>query len=281
MRRGTTVGGKRPSVEDVHHLRLMALLHDLVRERKLKGAAAALGVDPRTLAASLERGTLSALVRVAAERLLMADGDAAATQQRAQVQALAQRIEGIDARVTAVERERRGDDGTAGELRAAVRRVDAAEHALQTLTRRMARLERGQGTRTAAGSEATAPEQPWAVDDPSRLGVVTAEPHPNEEVSYGPGMPAVAEWRRLNQRREEGTKLDQVKTRERIMALEIALIGEYELTLPPDTDRLHPSQREGYLRWRRRALADLQTERARRELLRWIRRVLTFGLWWR
>lgn len=281
MRRGTTVGGTRPSVEDVHQLRLMALLHDLVRERKLKGAAADLGVDPRTLAASLRRGTLSPLMRVTVERRLLADGDAAMAQQRAQVQALAQRVEGIDARVSAVECERRGDDGAADDLRVAVRRVDAAEHALQALTRRVARLERGQGTRTADGSEATAPAQPWAVDDPSRRGVVTDDPRPGEEASYGRGMPAVAEWRRLNQRRETGTKLDQVKTRERIMALEIAMIGEYELTLPPDIHPLHPSQREGYLRWRRRALADLQTERARRELRRWVRRVLTLGLWWR
>jgi len=220
-------------------------------------------------------------MRVTVERRLLADGEAAATQQQAEMQALAQRVEGIDARVTAVERERRGDDGTAGDLRAAVRRVDAAAQALQTLTRRVARLERGHGTATAAGAEATAPEPPWAVDDPSRRGVVTDEPRPGEDASYGRGMPAVAEWRRLNQRREDGSKLDQVKTRERIMALEIAMIEEYELTLPPDTDPIHPSEREGYLRWRRRALADLQTERARRELRRWVRRVLTLGLWWR
>lgn len=94
-------------------------------------------------------------------------------------------------------------------------------------------------------------------------------------------MPLVAEWRRLTRQRGDGTKLDQVKTRERIMALEIAMIEGYELTLPPDTDPLHPSPRESYLRWRRRALADLQTERVRRELLRWVRRVLTLGLWWR
>ena len=284
MQRGTTVGGKRPSVEDVHELRLMALLHDLVRERKLKGAAADLGVDPRTLAASLRRGTLSPLMRVTVERRLLAEGEAAATRQRDEMQALAQRVERLETQQTAMAQARRGDDAAADELRAAVRQADAAAQALQglqALTRRVARLERGHGTATAAGAEATAPEPPWAVDDPSRLGVVTADPRPGEEASYGRGLPAVVEWRRLNQRREEGTTLDQVKTRERIMALEIALIGEYALTLPPDTYPIHPSEREGYLRWRRRALADLQTERARRELRRWVRRVLTLGLWWR
>ena len=281
MRRGATVGGKRPSVEDVHQLRLMALLHDLVRERKLKGAAADLGVDPRTLAASLRRGTLSPLMRVTVERRLLADGEAAATAQRAEMQALAQRVQRLETQQTAMAQARRTDDAAAGELRAAVRQVDAAAQALQGLTRRVARLERGQARLTAAGSEATAPAQPWAVDDPSRRGVVTDDPRPGEEAAYGPGLPAVVEWRRLNQQREEGTKLDQVKTRERIMALEIAMIGEYELTLPPDTHAIHPSEREGYLRWRRRALADLQTERARRELRRWVRRILTLGLWWR
>ena len=111
--------------------------------------------------------------------------------------------------------------------------------------------------------------------------MVTKEPHPGEEASYGPGMPLVVEWRHLWSVREEGTRLTQTKGRERIMALEIAMIGEYELTLPPDTAPLHPSVREDYLGWRRRALVDIQRERARRELMRLLRRVLTLGLWWK
>ncbi|MCY4113959.1 MAG: hypothetical protein OXG33_08485, partial [Chloroflexi bacterium] len=257
--------------------KLLALLDDLVlAEGRLK-AAQALGVNYRTLVSAVESNRLSRRMRDALERRQLADREATTARQRDEMQALAQRVERLETQQTAVAQTRRGGDAAADDLRAAVRRVDAAEHALQTLTRRMARLERGQGTRTAAGSEATAPAQPWAVDDPSRRGVVTDDPRPGEEASYGRGMPAVAEWRRLNQRREEGTKLDQVKTRERIMALEIAMIGKYELTLPPDTYAIHPSEREGYLRWRRRALADLQTERARRELRRWVRRVLTLG----
>ncbi|MDE2867133.1 MAG: hypothetical protein OXR64_03035 [Chloroflexota bacterium] len=260
---------------------LLALLDDLVlAEGRLK-AAQALGVNYRTLVNVVESGRLSRRMRDALERRWLADREATTTQQWDELRALAQRIERAEQRQTALEQARRGDDAAEGELRAMARHLDVIEQALPTLTRRVARLERGQGPRTVAGSEVTAPEQSWAVDDPSRAGVVTDDPHPGEEASYGPGMPAVVEWRRLNQQREKGTKLDQVKTRERIMALEIAMIGEYELTLPPDTDRLHPSQREGYLRWRRRALADLQTERARRELRRWVRRVLTFGLWWR
>ena len=65
------------------------------------------------------------------------------------------------------------------------------------------------------------------------------------------------------------------------MELEVAMIGKHELTLPPDTPPVHPSQRERYLGWRRRALWDIQRERVWRELLRWVRRILTLRLWWK
>ena len=249
---------------------LLALLDDLVHTEGRLKAAQALGVNYRTLVKVVESGQVSRRMRDALERRQLADRGATATQQRDEIQALAQRLAKLETRVTAVERARRSQDEGGGDRRA-----------VTAPARPVARPGRGRGTRTAARAEATAPEQPWAVDDPSRLGVVTDDPRSGEEVSYGRGMAAVVEWRRLNRRREVGTKLDQVKTRERIMALEIAMIGEYALTLPPDTYAIHPSEREGYLRWRRRALADLQTERARRELLRWVRRILTFGLWWR
>ena len=260
---------------------LLALLDDLVlAEGRLK-AAQALGVNYRTLVNVVESGRLSRRMRDALERRRLAERETTTAQQWDELRALAQRIERAEQKLMAMAHTPDADDGVELDVRAVARHADAVAQALQTLTRRVARLERGQSPRTVAGSEVTAPEPPWAVDDPSRAGVVTDDPHPGEEASYGPGMPAVVEWRRLNQQREKGTKLDQVKTRERIMALEIAMIGEYELTLPPDTYAIHPSERRGYLGWRRRALADLQTERARRELLRWVRRILTLGLWWR
>ena len=259
------MNGPPPSEADSQ---LLALLDDLVRAEGRLQAAQALGVNYRTLVRVVESGRLSRRMRDALERRRLADRAATAIRQRDEGRAVARRIERIDARLTAVERERRGPDDGRGDRRA-----------LEALTRRVARLERDQGPPTAAEAHARGWRPP--ADGSVDPGVVTTDPHPGEEASYGPGMPLVAEWRRLTRQREDGTKLDQVKTRERIMALEIALIEEYELTLPPDTDPLHPSQREGYLRWRRRALADLQTERARRELLRWMRRVLTLGLWWR
>ena len=113
------------------------------------------------------------------------------------------------------------------------------------------------------------------------FGVISKEPHPGEELSYGSGMPLVEEWRRLMKERAVGTKLTQVKTRQRIMELEIAMLGEYRLTLPPGSSPLDDFTRGAELDWRERALVNIQRERARRALVRWVRRVFTLGLWWK
>ena len=47
------------SVEDVHHLRLMALLKDMVRELGPVEAAEALGIDRKTVWRGLSKGRLS------------------------------------------------------------------------------------------------------------------------------------------------------------------------------------------------------------------------------
>ena len=55
-------------VEDLHHLRLMAVLHELVRKKGNNGAAQALGIDPRTVVSCTKTGRLSWRVREALER---------------------------------------------------------------------------------------------------------------------------------------------------------------------------------------------------------------------
>ena len=67
----------------------------------------------------------------------------------------------------------------------------------------------------------------------------------------------------------------------RIRELEVAMLEEYGLTLPPETEPLRGLWRRSQLNWRREALHDLRRAKARRELLRWVRRVLTLGLWWK
>ena len=56
------------SVEDLHHLRLMALLHELVREKGNRGVPTVLGIDPRTLSSCMRGGSMSWRVREALKR---------------------------------------------------------------------------------------------------------------------------------------------------------------------------------------------------------------------
>ena len=61
--------------------------------------------------------------------------------------------------------------------------------------------------------------------------------------------------------------------------MELALLEEHGLTLPPETYPLKGLDRSGQVNWRRRALEDTQRARTRRELLFRLRRTLTLGLW--
>ena len=61
------------------------------------------------------------------------------------------------------------------------------------------------------------------------------EPLPGDEEVGGAAWPLMDEWRMFELRREVGTKLDRSRTREPIMELEIAMIDERGLTLPPLT----------------------------------------------
>ena len=272
--------------KDTQSLRLMALLHELVREHELKGAAEELGVDARTLSSSMRRGRLSRHVRVAVERLLLADRHGTVQEQEEQVLALAHRVGGLEERV-GVMTEELGNalDG----VRSAVAEEIAAlqkehEQAVQGLERRLARLESRKGAATASEAEADGVERKAAEKPLTRRehpDLVTWEPAPDDEAVYGAAWPPVDEWRRLWQGHAvKGKGLSWLMAEERIRELEVAMLEEHGLTLPPEKQPLRGMWRNSQLRWRKRALDDVRRERAKRERVRWLRRALTLGLWW-
>ena len=57
-------------IEDLHHLRLMTLLREVVRDYGYKGAARVLGVDPQTVTSSAKSGQLTHRVRDRLEKRL-------------------------------------------------------------------------------------------------------------------------------------------------------------------------------------------------------------------
>ena len=61
--------------------------------------------------------------------------------------------------------------------------------------------------------------------------------------------------------------------------LEAELLGEYRLTLPPDTYPLDDARRTDQVQWRRDAVADARRELGRARRARLLRRVITLGLW--
>ena len=66
---------------------------------------------------------------------------------------------------------------------------------------------------------------------------------------------------------------------ERLRELEIALVGEHGLTMPPDTDPWDSLSRRTQVRWRTQTLERVRRERVLAQIRRWVRRILTLGLW--
>ena len=275
------------NVEDLHHLRLMALLHELVRERDLKGAAEALGLDPRTLSASMDRGALSGLAQVALERWLLAEGDREAAKSREEVRELAGRVDGVEQRV----------DGLAdkvGQAAAEVQRVAEADagqqggeqsRELQRLERRMDRLESagGVGAGRAGGAPSSGPGGNARMGNAQRRphpDLVTRDPAADDEEVFGDAWPLVDEWRGLWQGHpDRGWGLRWLETEALILELDLVMLEEHGLTLPPETEPLRGLERNAQLGWRQKALADTRRKLARRRALRRLRRLLTLGLW--
>ena len=111
-------------------------------------------------------------------------------------------------------------------------------------------------------------------------GVVTPDEQPDEALAFGPAAPLVAEWRRLRTGVGESvSRVDRAQAAVRRWELEAEMLGEYHLTLPPDTYPLDDERRREHVRWRRDALAEARRELGRAKRSRLLLRVITLGLW--
>ena len=213
------------SLEDLRSMRLMALLRDVIKEHGTMGAAQVLEVNYKTLVRTLESRRLTGRMSDALERMLLSGGGSVAARQRERFEALERTMGEIQRQLGAMQEGIRGS--VAEEVGVA---VEAAKTSLrEEFSLAVAELPRTtappESARVGAGPSGPKNEQP-RLARPHRLsrGVVTREPHPGEEDSYGAGMPRVTEWRELNRKRGVGTKLEQVRVRQRIMELEIEII---------------------------------------------------------
>lgn len=111
--------------------------------------------------------------------------------------------------------------------------------------------------------------------------LVTLQAEEGEELVYGKAAPLIVEWRRVRAGHldERRSRVEQATDWVRMCELELALIGEHGLTLPPDSYPWDRFQRRDALRRRELWLGYAQAERRWALFWRSLRRLLTFGRW--
>ena len=189
-------------------MRLMALLNELVRDKGVMKATQLLGVDYKTLTASMERGRLSRRMRSVLEKALLDGEGSPAAEQRERNDVLEGRLEKIEGRVEAVEKDLgKGLSAVRGDVKAL-----GDEHG-----RRLSRLESG---RTGEG-DADASGASGEPKGKTRLrrefpDLVTREPADDDEEVFGEAWSLIVEWRELKETHpNEGRGLEWLATRER------------------------------------------------------------------
>ncbi len=111
--------------------------------------------------------------------------------------------------------------------------------------------------------------------------IVTVEPANDDSYVYGRAWPLVREWRMLRRGHPvDGRTLSWMERQRRLLTVELALLNEHGLTLPPDDHPIDGQWRRHVTEWRLRDLRAVRRRILRRKLLRWTRRLATFGAWW-
>ena len=109
---------------------------------------------------------------------------------------------------------------------------------------------------------------------------MTLAPAWDDEEVYGEAWELVQEWRQLKETHpNEGKSLEWLLTEERFLELELALLEDRGLTLPPARFPLRGFDRAGQTGWRRKALDHTRRRLRRQRALHWARRVLTLERW--
>ena len=264
---------------------LLDLLDGLVQERGRVAAAAALGVNYRTLATCCNSRRVSRRIRHALMEFHQArppvaaaqDGDDDDAATVGDAQALAQRVVQLEAenaglRELVAERERQLEVLT---------RLAATPEVVEAQTGDTGDIEAGDmPSDVPANSFGADWRPPRRQPGMPEAGVVTSDAQPDEEHAFGPGAALVAQWRDLRNRDDRARSLvDRAQAAVRRWELEAEMLGKFHLTLPPDTFPLVDARRADQVRWRHDALAEARRELRRARRTRLMRRVLTLGLW--
>ena len=224
-------GGGDSGVADLYDLRLTALLHQLVRRRGHKGAARELGVNPRTVAGSVKQG-MSRRVWETLERMLVDLDGEARDRLEDEMEGVKVEVSGMKEQVAGLESELR--EGIHAWVSSRLR--DCGVWSAGWPRRRPGRAVQRGGL---GGCHTPAPGAGGLSSRRRYPELVTGDPAGDDEEIFGDAWPLVKEWRELwDGHPARGKGLVWVSRRERILALEVALLEDHGLTLPPETEPL-------------------------------------------
>ena len=284
MERGRGMNQRQRSVEEdrdaerLRRLRMNELLRDLVRQEGRLEAAELLGVNYKTVARAIESGRITGRMNDALESFLgSVNSDGEVRRQGERIGELEARMERLEGGLETLAKELR--DGL-GEIRDAVagKAEEVDDGRPQAQDGAEADPSETVDAPPVAGLHAMKPFKERRLDPE----IVTEEPAGDDAEVYGAAWPLVEEWRRLRAGHpDQGRSLSWLTTEERLLTLELAMLEEHGLTLPPEKQPLRGFGRKGQTNWRRTALGDTKKALLRRQQLRWARRILTLGLWWK
>ena len=275
MGKGSESKDNAPATVDAHEFRLMTLLKDLVQQKGLRETARVLGVDRRTVAASIDGGTLSKRTRGALEIAFLAGADPEEAKRRERLAALEKRVGELAQSARAAQLENRGaiEEGLT-ELR------EDHSRALQHVEKRLEALEAVLLDSRTSKLTSNTKVRP-AAKSPMRQypDIVTLEPEPGEEQVYSEAAPLIVEWRDLRtQVLASGRSRSKRRAEERFRELEIALIREHGLTLPPARHPWDSYQRRDELDRRIRVIEAGRVNGLLPIVMKWLRRMFSMGL---
>ena len=290
-------------------VRLGGLLQDLLAARGRLRTSELLGVSERTLQRAEAEGRLTEQLCRALERYeagLLESSTAAgsrvsrdaresgvqpvdAVDNRRELLRLTRRVDRLDERVQALHDE-------PPEVQATLALLHRLETSVDELQQQVAALQSVKGGDAAglavsAGASVRARSASLTRSTKSTAGragtplrrypeLVTEEAVPGESRVYGAARSVIVEWRQTRKRRERAsTTLERLRADERLLELELMLVGEHGLTLPPADRPWDGIRRQSELRVLDQALGRVRRERRRAQLRHWGLRLLTFGLW--
>lgn len=255
---------RSPSVENVRHLQLMAVLRDLIDGNGRVKAAKMLGVSYRTLARAADTGRLTGRMTDALERHLLSDVRSPANEWNERAAELDQRVDSMETWLTDV----------AEAVRSGIEKLRAdVGGAHETLHRRLAKLE---------ADRESSPETHaiWTENLPNavRSKIVVLDPEHDDGQRYGPASPLVEEWRLARSAyRTAEDRLAKPEAEAHLLEIEIVLIESHKLTLPPADYPWDRFDLEDQTRRRKRRLAVVQVEIRKARIRRSLCRIFTLG----